>query len=261
MPENTTARSTSLLLAGVLVIALAAVFLAGSSLSDSDAAPATTTVNTAADPTGIVTSGEGSASGTPDQLTFNASVTNTRPTTAEALAATNHDIRAVTIAARKAGVARKDIKTAGLAIRPDYDHSGGGRRITGYTSTQQVRILVRKLDKAGETLGDVTTAAGNAVSIGGIQLSISNQDQLVAKARTQAVKRSKAAATALAEAAGRSVGQLLYVEEVEPRRYYGDNGLDAAVSEKLSFQRALSVPITPGQQKLSVNVKVRWSLA
>lgn len=271
MSESTAEnRTPNLLTIGVLVIALAAVFLAGLQVRDKDepdAVAAGLAASSSTEPTGIVTGGEGSAEGKPDQLSFSATVTNRRDTNALAMAATNHDIRAVTINLKKNGVEAKDIQTVDLSIEPRYDYRSrgpNGPRLVGYTSTQRLKVLVRQLDKAGETLGGVTDAAGNAVQIGGINLSLSNQDDVIAQARDEAVKKSKAAAEALARAAGRDVGELVYVEEVVPQRFYGDEdavfnrAARSAFSEK-SIRRG-SVPISPGQQKFNVTVKVRWSI-
>lgn len=270
MPEPTAApRRPNLLTAGVLVIAVAAVFLVGAQVSDDDPETVTAGLVAATDtsnqPTGIVTGGQGSAEGKPDQLRFSATVTNRRDTSAEALRATNHDIRAVTINLKKNGVDAQDIQTAGLSIEPRYDYSNRTQRLIGFTSTQRVNVLVRNLDKAGETLGGVTAAAGNAVRVSGIQLSLSNEDEVIAKARDAAVRKSKAAAVALAKAAGRDVGDLVYVEEVVPQQHFGDFDRQSAVySNKLlatsAGARASSVPISPGQQTFDVTVKVRWSL-
>ena len=264
--ERTAAPRTNLLTVGVLVIALAAVFLAGLQVRDDDPQQAAAGTVPDTQSVGVVTSGQGSAEGKPDQLTFSATVTNRRDTNAQALRATNHDVRAVTIKLKQNGVEAKDIQTAGLTIEPRYDYSGVGRRLVGYTSTQRVKVLVRDLDKAGETLGGVTEAAGNAVQISGIRLSVSNKDEIIAQARAEAVKKSKAAAEALAKAAGRQVGELVYVEEVVPDRYDGDyyGGLNELSLNSFRMAapslRPASVPISPGQQKFSVTVKVRWSL-
>lgn len=259
MPENSAPRS-NLITVAVLVIALAAVFFVGKSFGDDDtgSAPGTNTTETF----GVVTGGQASIGGTPDQLTFTASVHNTRPTTTAAMEGTNHDVTAVVIAAKQNGVEAKDIQTKGISIQPSYDYSGPTRRLVGYSSTQSVKIKVRKLGNAGKTIGAVVTAAGNAVDIAGISLSISNRDELVAKARASAVKKSKAAAVALAQAAGREVGKLEYVEEVVPQRTFYNDG-DVAALNAFSVKRlpSPSVPINPGRQTVSVTVKVRWSLA
>jgi len=267
MPENNAFRPNQLITIAVLVIALAAVFFVGQSLGDNGddddsgsggATPASSTTETF----GVVTGGEASISGTPDQLRFTATVRNKAATNGAALTMTNRDVRAIIDAAKKHGVATRDIKTPSMSVRPDYDYrSGGTPRISGYTATEGVTILVRKLGKAGTVIGAVTTAAGNAVSVGSISLSISNRDELVAQARTNAVKKSKAAAEALAKAAGRDVGELEYVEEVVPQPVYGypyaEKLLDGAAFARNSY----STPIRPGKQQVSVTVKVRWSLA
>ena len=264
MSENSSARVSNLVAIGVLVIALAAVFFVGQSLGDDDSGDGDP-VNAASgtETFGVVTGGEASISGTPDQLRFSASVHNTRSTTAAAMESTNRDVRAITQAAKRTGVAGKDIQTRIVSIRPSYEYDRSGRHLVGYTSTQSVKVLVRDLKKAGRIIGAVATAAGNAASISGITVSISNRDELVAKARTNAVKKSKAAAVALAKAAGQDVGKLEYVEEVVPQNVYGRGYYPEALSAGASLysaDAAKAVVISPGKQQVSVTVKVRWSL-
>lgn len=259
MPERSSSP-VHLITIGVLVIALATVFLLGLQLNDDDAAPAAATTPTN-QPRGIITSASATVEGTPDQLTFSGSVTNTRDNTQDAMAATTNGVRALTAAAKKAGVEAKDITSVGLSLRPKYSYADNQQRIVGYVATQRVRVLVRDLPSAGKVIAAVSSSAGNSVSVGGIQLEISNADELVAQARAEAVTKSKAAAAAIAEAAGRPVGKLEYVEEVAPQgtRYDRDYlGYDeAAFSSALSVK---AVSISPGQQEVTVDVKVRWSL-
>ncbi|RNL77788.1 SIMPL domain-containing protein [Nocardioides marmorisolisilvae] len=263
MPENNALRSNQLITIAVLVIALAAVFFVGRSLGedngsdDSEATPAASTTETF----GVVTGGEATISGTPDQLTFSATVHNKAGSNGAALTMTNKDVRAIIDAAQKHGVATRDIQTRSVSVQPDYDYSAGSQRITGYTATERVSIKVRKLGKAGTVIGAVTTAAGNAVSVGSISFSISNRDDLVAQARTNAVKKSKAAAEALAKAAGRDVGELEYVEEVTPQDVYAYPQAAKLLNADALFRGSYSTPIRPGKQQVSVTVKVRWSIA
>lgn len=263
MSENTaTARSPfPLVTVGVLIIALAVVFLVGLSVNDEKPDP-----NTAAAPEtqarGIITNGKGAIKSAPDQLTFAASVGNTRGETADALAATNADIRAVTAAATKAGVDVDDIRTADLSVRPRFEYSTSGRRLTGYTSRQRLEIIVRKLDDAGKVIGAVSAAGGNRASIGSVRLSFSNRAALIDQARVQAVERSKEAAEAIARAAGRSVGELEFVQEIDPNAYAaGTGGFQAGTFDLSSVSALKSVPISPGEQTLSVTVQARWSVA
>lgn len=266
MPENSALRSNNLITIAVLVIALAAVFFVGQSLGDDNdedtATPAASTNTT--ETFGVVTGGEATISGTPDVLTFSATVHNKAATNGAALTMTNRDVRAVIAAAKKHGVATRDIQTRSMSLQPVYYYPpGGAPRITSYTATEGVSIKVRTLGKAGTVIGAVATAAGNDVSVGSISFSISNRDELIAQARADAVKKSKAAAEALAKAAGRDVGTLEYVEEVQPQTVYPYAQLagERAVTADSIFKGSWSTPIRPGKQQVSVTVKVRWSLA
>lgn len=267
MSENTApARTSFLLSSGVLVIALAAVFLVGLKVAEDD--EGTSASRTDAQAYGIVTAGQGKVTATPDQLTFNASVTNTRPTTSAALTASNADVAAVTAAARKAGIDPKDIETTALSVRPKYRYDRTGSHLTGYSANQRLQILVRTLDDAGKVISAVTDAGGNSVNVSSIKLSLSNRDALIDEARSEAVAKSKASAEAIAQAAGRKVGKLEYVQEVDPNNGRGydayaekyDFGMEQDVVG-LSAAALPSVPIAPGEQDVTVTVQVRWSVA
>lgn len=255
-------RALHLITIGVFVIALAAVFLVGLNLDEDEpavAGPPDTQAH------GIITNGKGSVRATPDLVTFTASVTSTRDTTSAALAATNSDVRAVTEAAKKAGVDAKDIETAALSVKPKYDYTNSGTRLAGYSSHQRLRIVVRTLADAGKVIGAVTTAGGNAVSVGSIKLSLSNRSALIDQARTEAVQKSKASAEAIARAAGREVGELEYVQEVDPQAYRYGYGLNeqrgAFDAVGMSAGALMAAPISAGEQDVTVTVQVRWSVA
>jgi uncharacterized protein YggE len=265
MPENTRpARSFQLITIGVAIIALAVVFGVGMQVSnnDDDASPASSAAPSSTQQTGIVTTGTGSVDGTPDQLQFTATVTNSRASTDDALAVTNKEVREVTAAVKKQGVDAKDIRTTALSLSPAYDYSGGHTRIVGYRATIKLRVLVRVLKSAGKVIGAASGAGGNAASVGSIALKISDQKELIAQARAKAVKDARAAADAFADAAGRKVGKLLFVSEgtddsgYQPQYDQGLDGLSMATARSI----AADVPISAGQQSLSVTVQVRWAV-
>lgn len=264
MSESNTPQSTSrtftLIAVGILVLALAAVFLVGLNVADDgdDDAPLDTQGY------GIITSGTGTITATPDQLTFTASVSNTRPSTADAVTATSTSVTKVNEAAKKAGIAAEDIETAGFSVRPRYKYSRYGSTISGYTANQRIKILVRTLDDAGKVLSAVAGASGNAVSVGSIKLSLSNRDALIDQARSEAVAKSRASAEAIAKAGGQKLGELEYVQEVNPDapRYAYDQSSDLVDSSYFSGAAAAkAVPISPGDQDVDVTVQVRWAVA
>jgi uncharacterized protein YggE len=257
MSENTApsraARPVTLLTLGVLLIALAGVFLVGLRLNQ-DPDPATT---------GVVTHGTGSINAKPDQLKFSVSVRNKAATTAIAMAKSTKGVKAVVAALKKAGVKADDIQTTSISIEPSYDYSHNKETIDGYVSSSSLRVLVRKLADGGKVISAAASAAGNTATVQNVSMSIGKKADLISQARDKAVKNSKKAARALAEAAGRSVDELVYVEEVssDTPSYPTDGLYEAMDSGSAAAMPAMaSVPISAGQQKITVTVKVRWSL-
>jgi uncharacterized protein YggE len=252
-PAPAAPRPVSLLAIGVLLVALAGAFLIGLKIHQNPDPSAT----------GVVTTGKGSATAAPDQLRFSVTVTNKAGQTSVAMTKTSNGIKALIAALKKAGVAEKDIQTTSVSIEPSYDYSHNKETIDGYVSSSSLRVLVRKLSDASNVISAASTAAGNTGTVQDVSMSISNKADLVAQARDKAVKNSKKAAEALAKAAGRSVDELVYVEEVTANNDgpYPMDGNFAADSAGALTPTAAPVPIAPGEQKVSVTVKVRWSLS
>lgn len=262
MSENTApSRNTSLLTAGVLALALAAAVLVGLEFADDEPAAAPAAATTQAH--GIVTTGTGSVTATPDELTFTATVAYSRSSTSAALAATSAGVRTVTQAAKKAGVAAEDITTTSISVNPQYRYDNDGRHLVGYGSVQRMQI-VAALKDAGKVLTAVTSGGGNNVRIGSTELSLSNRDALIDQARADAVAKAKASAAAIATAAGREVGELEYVEEINPQASpygYEMSQTRDALGNFDAGTAAGSVPISAGEQDVTVTVQVRWSVA
>lgn len=252
MSENTAPRPVSLLTAGVLLVALAGAFLVGLKIHQSP------------DPsiTGVVTHGKGSVPAKPDQLKFSVTVSNTAPQTATAMAKTTAGLKKVIAALVNAGIKHDDITTTSIDVEPSYSYPHGKETVVGYTSSSSLDVLDRDLKTAGAVISAAATAAGNTGSVSNVSMSIGNKAALIAQARDKAVKNSKAAAEALAKAAGRSVDQLVYVEEVEASDA-GPYPLDGSFATASGAGKgALApVPIAAGQQQVAVTVKVRWSLS
>lgn len=252
MSENAAPNPRALTVIAVLllVIALIGAFFLGSRL----------TGGTDHATRGVLTSGKGSVTATPDQLTFSVTVTNNAAQTASAMSRTNAGVRGVKAVLLAAGVADKDISTQSISVQPNYDYSGNSPKLAGYTSTQSLSVLVRNLSTAGSVMGSAATAAGNTVSIGDIAMSVSKQSTLLAEARTKAINDSHTSAQALADAAGRHLGKAVYIEEVTG----GDVPvMPYASTDALSGSGAAAskIPISPGSQKVTVNVKVRWTFS
>lgn len=206
----------------------------------------------------VTVAGAGKVSVVPDLLIVDLSVRVTRPTNAEALAESNAVQRKVTEALEKAGVARKDIRTTGFSVNPHMVYGRDGERQEGYDASHSVRIYARDLDTAGEILGDAVSAGGNAVEVQNTRLTLSDKSEAMGKARAKAVKDARARAQAYADASGRELGRVLRIKEYSASAGYRPAVAFDALSAKV--EGGASVPIEPGEQKLSVSVQVVFTL-
>lgn len=248
-------RVLTLLIALVLFVAIAAAYLVGARADASDEREPVTRDPAAR---GFMAPGTGTVTAVPDQLSFDVSVTHHDADSVRAMNETSAGIRRVRKALTGAGVARKDIRTASVDVRPTYRYEKGRTIFTGFSSTQGLRVLVRDLPSAGKVLSKAAVAVENSGRIGDISMEIGDRSALIEEARTKAVEDARSAAQTFAAATGRKVGAVLYVEEavVNPNRYrdYVRTGLS------LDAFAAQAVPIEAGEQEVTVNVKVRWAI-
>ena len=245
--------------AAVLALLGAYVMGAGSAGGTPAAADPAAAQPTAADTRTIAMTGTGEVTGVPDQLTFQVSVNKKAGDVSTALAATNRTMRQVLAALRQAGVARKDVQTTGLSIRPDYYYGSNSPPVlTGYVVNQSASVLVRDLKSSGSALSAAVRAGGDAVRVNGLSLKIGDRDALMTKARSAAVSAAEAKAKQYADATGQTLGAVVSLREVRatPPPVYG---LRTPAMATLDAVKG-SVPIRAGSENLKVTVSIVWQL-
>lgn len=260
MGTKITVSVRSLVLAASVALALLAAYTIGAAGSDAttaSAAGSTAAESTATDARTIVMTGTGEATGVPDELTFRLSVHEKAYDVTTALHAANATMRQVLAALGRQGVAKKDVQTTGMSIRPDYDYSSSGPPVlTGYVVTESAAVLVRDLGASGRTINAAARAGGNAVRVHGLGLKIGDRDALMSQARDAAVAEAQAKARQYAKATGQTLGPVASLKEVRatPAPVYG---VRAALADVAG---AKSVPIRAGSQDLKVTVSIVWQL-
>jgi uncharacterized protein YggE len=258
-PSSSTPSWVGMVVAVVVVaIGIGAAYVLGTNRSDAAQSPA---ASPSGDPAqlGVVVSGTGSAVGIPDQLRFNVTVHHSAAEVTDAMNATSADTRKVVRALTTAGVAKKDIRTTSVSVQPTYRYSGGQELISGYSASERVAVKVRDLKIAGKVISTTAAAAGNAVRIGGLAMSVADPTGLLEQARTQAIADARSKAEQFAKAAGRSLGEVVVVEEstAEPYAEADRTGMLDMAAKGLVAR----VPIDPGTQTTKVDVRVRWSFS
>lgn len=174
---------------------------------------------------------------------------------AEVVAENNEQAAEVVAALQDAGVADRDIQTTNFSIYPrqEYDDQGNLQGIT-YAVDNSVNVTVRDLETIGDLLDAAVQAGANSVN--GISFDVSDKVSALSEARQAAVENARAQAEELADAAGVELGAIQSISSyggfpmpVELARGGGAFAEDAA-----------SVPISPGQTSLTVDVEIVFEI-
>lgn len=262
MRSTVTMSTRSLFVSGLVLLALVVAHFVGSAQPDSSrafagAAQTQSAEDTTTEHPTIMMTGEGEATGVPDQLAFDVTISVTRPDVTTALDEANQTARRVLEALEGQGIGHADVKTTGLAIRPVYHYSDGSPVLDGYAATERLGVLATSLRNAGKALSATAQAGGNAVQIHGVRLQIGDKDALLTRARDAAVVEATAKAKQYAEATGSDLGPAISIREVSARLY-----APVAFGFKVSSTMAAlsKVPIRAGSSETSVTVAITWSL-
>jgi uncharacterized protein YggE len=209
----------------------------------------------------ITLSGSGKVTVVPDRATASLGVQVTKPDAKSAMAEANALQAKVIAALTGSGVAKSDIRTSGLDLQPEYNYEGKGQpRITGYTVTQTVKVTMKDLAKAGDVLSAVAEAGGNATRINDFKLSVGDKDKAMGEAREKAIADARKKAEQFAKAADRKLGKVVRI--VETGSDTGERNYERfAALDSVSANSLKAAPIEPGEQKLSISVKVVWALS
>jgi uncharacterized protein YggE len=239
------------LLAVPLVAVVAGGYLVG---AVHDPAPAAAESGSAAQQ-GVIVSGLGKVSGTPDVLRVQLGVEVRRDDVSAALRDANTIQSRVREAVRANGVDPKDMQTADVSLYPAYNNKG---KPNGYTVNQSLTVKLRNLSQAGKTIGDAVDAGGNAARVQGVSFALEDNAALLEKARDAAYGEARAKAERYAQLSGRTLGPVELVSEQAPT---GEQPMPAFKDALAAAPAASSaVPIDAGQSQVSVSVTVRWSL-
>jgi uncharacterized protein YggE len=202
----------------------------------------------------ITVSGTGTVTGTPNQLVLSMGVQTSASSVSTALRQANEAASRVIRTLKAGGVRAADIQTAGLSIQPDY--RDGSQIPVGYGVSEQLTATLRDLNKAGSQIQAAATAGGNATTVDGVSLNLTDTSGLLARARAAAVRDAQAKASQFARGLGRTLGSVISISDQSQVFPYPE--LSATAGLKAS---APSVPVSPGSQQVSVQITVVYAIA
>lgn len=207
----------------------------------------------------ITVVGEGVVSIKPDIAKTTIGVETIKPTVKEASDENREVIAKVLEALVTAGVAEKDMQTAGFNIYTEQvfpaDSGPQGEPTYRYHVTNQVQVTIRDIDKVGDVLDAAIEAGANSTY--GVEFQLDDQEAARSEARALAVENAKAKAAELAELNNVTVGQVLSVSEV-----IGNSPFYAGPVAQSAYGLGGGggTPISAGELKLTMQVQVTYTL-
>jgi len=157
----------------------------------------------------------------------------------------------------EAGVIAGHFQTKRFQITRKYKYSAQNVRVpAGWIVTNQITIELEEAEKLASLLSELSgIEASSDLNINGINYGVKEQEESLAEARKLAVLNAIKKANLLAKTAGSTLGKPKSITEA---RVYTPNtrniGMAAFKSE------GDSVPVTEGQQKISVTVTMTFSI-
>lgn len=214
-------------------------------------------------PRTITVVGSGTVTMTPDVATANIGVETSAADVKDAIDEASETMAAVLEALTDAGVAEKDVQTAGFNVWADRSsgpvpmvegsRTVGGEEIT-YRVNSNVRVIVRDMTAVGAVIDAAVEAGANAIY--GVSFGIDEPEALASEAREKAIADALSKAEELAALNNVQVGEVLSVSEVIGQTpYYGVQRM-AAAADGLGG----AGPFTPGEQEVSLQLQVVYAI-
>lgn len=204
----------------------------------------------------IVVEGQGRAFAVPDiaQASFGVQ-TDTMASVKIAMDSLQKRMNAVLDAVKKAGIAKKDIRTEQFSLNPAYDWNNGFQRLRGYQESETFRVKIRNLDSVGDILSAATSAGANQA--GEVAFTLDDPEATAAKAREDAIAQARAKAQHLASELGMHLGRV---------RAFSENQAPTPVPLRMEMQAMgagvmdKSLPVPAGEQEVQSHVTITYEL-
>lgn len=197
-------------------------------------------------------SGEATVSAKPDRAEVTIGVATRAPTAAAASAQNAEETTRVLASLRQALGNGGQVKTSGYALSPQYEYQNGHPpRLTGYEASNTVTVTVDELNLLGKII-DSATATG-ATNVNGIAFTLKDDMAVRQQALTEAAKRARANAEALAKALGVEVVGLL---EAEPGDMPVVRPRPLMMATRAMNAQATPTPVEPGDLDIRATVTV-----
>ncbi len=236
-------------------LALATALALGTLSMTAHAQPVATPMTVPSDGTLLSVAAQAEARRTPDIANVSAGVVTQAADANAAMRENAAQMAKVVAAIRAAGVAERDVQTAGVNLNPQYRYAENQPPvITGYQASNTVNVVVRDIAKLGRILDALVATGANQVN--GPTFDIDKKDPVYDEARRTALDKARQRADMYAQALGLRVRRIVSIDET------GGMGIPRPVPmmAMAKMERDVATPISPGENVLSVNLDVVFEL-
>lgn len=218
------------------------------------AATASAQTPVAATATTLTVVAEGRVARAPDLAEISGGVVTTAATASAAMAENATRMTAVVAAVKRAGIADRDIQTAGISLQPQYRYGDNQPPVlVGYQASNNVTLRLRKLGEAGRLLDTLVGVGANQIN--GPAFRVENDDMVLDEARVAAVRAARARAALYAGAAGLRIKRIMAISE--------SGGYQPGPQPMAMMARAEksdATPVVPGEVALTISVTMTFEL-
>lgn len=204
----------------------------------------------------ISISGHGEVRVVPDTAIVTSGVLTFAATAREAMNANTAAMKTIMTTLATAKIAQRDIQTSNFMVNPRYDYGQGGNqqpKAIGYDVSNNVTIMVRKVEDLGGLLDGLISAGSNQIN--GVTFQVADPGAAEDKARIAAVNDASRKAKLYADAATISLGSIISLNESQaiqqPTPMFAKNTAAESSSD---------VPVAQGEQAISVDVNIVWEI-
>lgn len=234
---------------------LAALLLAAGFHAVTAAAQDAPVMHVASDGTLLTVSAQAESRRVPDIATLSAGVVTQAADANAALRQNAEQMTRVVAALRAAGIAERDVQTAGVNLSPQYRYAENQPpAITGYQAMNTVNVIVRDLARLGRILDALVATGANQVN--GPSFDVDKKDEAYDEARRTALDKASQRADMYARTLGLRVRRIVSIDETghaSPRPML-------RMEAKAMMAADAGTPISPGENALAISLDVVFEL-
>ncbi len=156
------------------------------------------------------------------------------------------------------GVDKDGVTTENFSVYRENSYVNGKSVPGDYIVTNQIKIVVRDMDKVSEVIDTALAAGANQFS--NIQYGVTNTELAVKQARTLAVQQAFENATLIAGTSGARLGKVLEISEQQNSNFPRAVMMKSANMAMDAAEEAAPTPISGGKTTVTVNINATYEL-